>query len=76
MQYLITKTTIKPGEDFEVYYVDPKHEAATWEILDSKGNSVMKKEGVTLFSVPEGLSETGNYALVVTGPKRMLMAIV
>lgn len=65
----ITKTTIKPGEDFEVYYVDPKHEAATWEILDSKGNSVMKKEGVTLFSVPEGLSETGNYALVVTGPQ-------
>ncbi len=65
----ITKTTIKPGEDFEIYYVDPKHEAGTWEILDSKGNSVMKQEGVTLFSVPEGLTEIGNYALALTGPQ-------
>ena len=60
---------IKPGEDFEVFYVDPKHEVGTWEVLDSDGNSVVKKEGVALFSVPEGLTEIGNYTLVLTGPE-------
>ena len=39
----ITKTTIKPGEDFEVYYVDPKHEAATWEILEKQSTCQPKK---------------------------------
>ncbi len=63
----INKTMIKPSEDFEISYIDPKHELATWELFDANGNSVKKAENTIVFSVPEGLPNVGNYTLVLTG---------
>lgn len=63
----INKTTIKPGEDFVISYVDPKHEAAKWELLDNTGNVVLTQEGTIECNVPEGLSKVGAYSLRVTG---------
>ncbi len=60
----IDKTTIKPNEDFNISFVDPKHEEGTWTIVDSEGNEVKKAEGMGI-SVPEGLANVGNYNLVV-----------
>lgn len=63
----INKTIIKPNEDFEIIYVDPKHEPATWELFDEGGSSVKKIENAITFSMPEGLAAIGNYTLVLTG---------
>ena len=60
-----SKTTIKPNESFELSYVDPNHETATWEILSNTGASVYKGEGVSV--TVEGLKEIGSYTLKLTG---------
>ncbi len=63
----IDKTTIKPGEEFELSYVDPRHEEGTWTITDGNGKTMFTGSGHTIV-VPEGLSEIGSYDLKVTGP--------
>lgn len=60
----INKTTIKPGEEFTLSYVDPEHPAATWEI--SKDGTVLKS-GTGNSWTCDGISEVGNYDLKVTG---------
>lgn len=62
----ISKTTIKPNEGFTMGFIDPKHENATWTLLDSKGNVVFEAEGHTV-SV-DGLKDLGSYDLRLTGP--------
>lgn len=62
----IDKTVIKPGEDFTIGYVDPRHESATWTILDGSGRTVYTAEG-TSFTMAEGIHEVGSYDLKVEG---------
>ena len=63
----INKSTIKPGEDFEISFTDPRHEDAEWIITDANGNEVKTSTGKGI-AVEEGLEATGNYNLTVTGP--------
>ena len=63
----INKSTIKPGEDFEISLVDPRHEDASWRITDSKGNALYQQEGKKIYA-NEGLPAVGSYDLYVTGP--------
>lgn len=62
----IDKTVIKPGEDFTIGYVDPRHESATWTVLDGSGRTIYTAEG-TQFTMTEGISEVGSYDLKVEG---------
>lgn len=61
----INKTTIKPGESFEISFVDPLHGAADWKLYNSDGVVVKDATDQVKFSVPEGLEELGGYALEV-----------
>lgn len=61
----IDKTTIKPNEGFEISYVDPRHPAADWKLLNSDGETVKHAENTSVFSVPEGIEEIGGYDLQV-----------
>lgn len=63
-----SKTTIKPNESFEMSYVDPRHESATWKLVDSKGNTVFTADGHTVTC--DGLAEMGSYDLQLTGVVR------
>ena len=62
----IDKTTIKPGESFEISYVDPRHEPANWELVNSEGTVVAQANNTTVFSVPDGIQEIGGYDVKVT----------
>lgn len=64
----INKNTIKPLEDFEISFVDPRHEDADWTITDSNGNVLYTATGAKKITVAEGPASTGNYTLTVTGP--------
>ena len=64
----IDKTVIKPGEDFTIGYVDPKHNVATWKITDGNDNVLYTAKNVHEFTVSEGLPEIGSYNLVVEEP--------
>ena len=61
----INKTTIKPGEDFEISYVDPRHAAADWKLYNSDGNVVAQASETVKFSVANGIEELGGYDLEV-----------
>lgn len=61
----IDKTVIKPGEDFTIGFVDPKHDAASWKITDGTGAVVYSAKNVHEFTVSDGLPEIGSYNLVV-----------
>lgn len=61
----LDKPVIKPGETFNLSYVDPRHEEGTWSILNEQGNTVYTKTGKKV-SV-EGLQNTGVYTLQVEG---------
>ncbi len=62
------KKTIKPGEAFEMSYVDPNHPEGTWVLTDGNGAEVFRQTGHTV-SVPEGLSAVGSYNLTLSGKK-------
>ena len=62
----ISKTTIKPNESFEMSYVDPKHEAASWVLTDGAGNVVYESNGNAV-SCEDGLANMGIYDLTLTG---------
>ena len=62
----INKTTIKPGEDFEISYIDPRHEDAKWTILDVEGNVLYEATGQRI-SVAEGPKAVGSYNVKVVG---------
>ena len=59
-----SKTTIKPGQEFTLSYVDPAHESATWQILNSAGTVVKSGTGN---SYTTSLTDVGMYTLKVTG---------
>lgn len=61
----INKTTIKPGEDFVLSYVDERHEEATWTITDLSGKTVYEAKGHTVNV--EGIEAIGSYDLTVKG---------
>lgn len=60
------KKTIKPGESFEMSFVDPMHEDATWTLYDMNGNQVYSRTGHTV--TVDGLADLGSYDLVINGP--------
>ena len=59
----INKSVIKPGEQFEVTFVDPNHVAAQWTVIDASGAEVATANGTTF--VCEGLDAIGSYDLKV-----------
>ena len=62
----ISKTTIKPGEDFSIAYVDPRHESGSWTITDQSGNTVFSGQGTSI-TVADGFKEIGSYDLTLNG---------
>lgn len=60
-----SKNTIKPNESFDMYYIDPRHESATWKLVNVLGQEVFSGEGHTVTC--DGLPETGSYDLQLTG---------
>ncbi len=62
----ISKTTIKPNESFDMSYVDPKHEAASWVLTDGEGNVVFESNGNSV-TCEDGLEKLGIYDLTLTG---------
>jgi hypothetical protein len=62
----INKSSIKPNEDFEISFVDPRHEDATWTITDANGATLKEVTGKSI-TVAEGLPAIGNYNLAVKG---------
>ena len=60
------KSVIKPNEAFTIAYVDPRHEAGNWKILDGSGNVVAQASNATEINVP-GLTAVGFYNLVLEG---------
>ena len=61
-----SKNIIKPGEEFKVGYVDPRHSEADWVLKNDKGQTVASSTGTKEFTT-SALKEVGNYDLVVTG---------
>ena len=62
----IDKTTIKPEEDFEISYVDPRHNPADWKLYNAEGEVVKEANNTVKFSVTEGIKEVGAYDLEIT----------
>ncbi len=62
----VNKSTIKPGESFEVSYVDPNHEDGEWTILNSEGNVLATASGKSIV-VENGLETVGSYNVKVNG---------
>lgn len=62
----INKSTIKPLEDFEISFVDPRHEDAEWTITDASGNELHKATGKKI-AVAEAPAAIGSYNLTVVG---------
>ena len=60
------KAVIKPGEEFTVAYVDPKHEPGNWRI-EQNGTTVVGSDNTGEFKVAGGLNAVGFYDLVLTG---------
>ena len=62
----LSKPSIKPGESFEIGYVDGEHPEGTWTIVDENGNEVFSGTGKTV--TVDGLDKVGSYTLKVNGP--------
>ena len=62
----ISKTVIKPNEEFTISYADPRHGAANWTIKDKDGNTVFTQNDATSITV-SNLATVGNYDLEVYG---------
>lgn len=63
----INKTTIKPGESFEMSFVDELHESGTWELYNAQGTKVYTGTGNNV--KVDGLSAVGSYDLVLKAPQ-------
>ena len=62
----LSQNVIKPGEAFEMSYIDPKHEEGTWELYNAAGEKVFSATGHTV-TVEEGLKDVGSYTLKLNG---------
>ena len=62
----LSKPSIKPGESFEIGYVDGEHPEGTWTIVDENGNEVFSGTGKSV--TVDGLDKVGSYTLKVNGP--------
>lgn len=60
----ISKSTIKPGEEFEIAFVDPAHAAANWQVINRAGTVVAENNGTSIV-LPEGVQELGSYDVKV-----------
>lgn len=61
----INKHMIKANEGFVISYVDSRHSASNWKLVDASGNTVASANNTTVFSVPNGLSALGGYNLFI-----------
>ena len=59
----LSKLTIKPGEEFSVYFTDKRHAPVDWAIKTQAGETLVSGNGISL-EVPNGLPEVGGYDLV------------
>ena len=62
----LSQNVIKPGEAFEMSYIDPKHEEGIWELYNAAGEKVFSATGHTV-TVEEGLKDVGSYTLKLNG---------
>ena len=62
----INKSMIKPGESFEISYVDPLHEDGEWTITNEAGEVVKTATGKSIL-VEEGIDVIGGYNVTVNG---------
>lgn len=60
----INKPIIKPGEKFELSFIDPLHASGSWSISDTEGNTIWSGTG-RVVECP-GLNTIGSYNLTVT----------
>lgn len=60
----LDKTTIKPGEEFTVSYVDPLHSASTWTIYDTDNVKVAQSASAAT-SYTGKIDKIGAYDLVI-----------
>ena len=60
------KSVIKPNEEFTIAYVDPRHEAGNWKIVDGSGNVVAQANNATEIKVT-GIANVGFYNLILNG---------
>lgn len=63
----ISQQVLKANEPFTLKYVDERHNAGTWEIVDVNNTVVKRAENVKVFDVTDGLSAEGNYTVRVIG---------
>lgn len=61
----LSQTMIKPNEEFEMRYLDPRHKAGEWKLLDANGQVAFTGNGVSV-KVP-GLEKEGVYKLQLNG---------
>ncbi len=61
---VLDKTVVKPGESFTIYYLDDKHSASAFELVDAAGNTIASGSGIELF-VENGCPEVGGYDLYI-----------
>lgn len=61
----LSQTMIKPNEPFEMHYIDPRHTAGEWKLLNANGQQVFSGNGVSV-KVP-GIANEGLYKLELTG---------
>ena len=60
------KSVIKPNEAFTISYVDPRHEAGNWKIVDASGAVVAQANNATEIKVT-GIANVGFYNLILNG---------
>ncbi len=63
----ISKSVIKPSEDFSIGFVDELHEPAKWEVLAANGNVIASADAAMGVDLAEGIAEMGTYNLRLTG---------
>lgn len=61
----LSQTMIKPNEPFKMSYVDPRHKAGQWRLLDISGNPVFTGNGNSV--EVSGINNVGTYKLELTG---------
>ncbi len=60
----ISKTTIKPNEEFSISYIDSRHPESSWTLVNAAGVTVAEDSGLGI-DVPNGLPDVGGYDLYI-----------
>ncbi len=63
------KSAIKPGEPFEISFVDPTHPGVEWALYDQEGNKIASASDTNIFAFENGIDEIGGYDVVINEGK-------